>query len=148
MSVEKPKGVAFYSIKSGETMYARSEAQIQAFINSSDMGVNASRDQDFGWRLGKEWVELVRKYRNNEEKMDRLTEKAGGNKPTVPQILYAIYGEHVRAYQQQLEDNATPYEEEYLESISSRPRANTATAIENESVEEVDDKKTKSTPKK
>lgn len=126
MSVEKPQGVAFYSIKTGETMYARSEAQIQAFINSSDMGVNASRDQDFGWRLGKEWVELVRKYRNNEEKMDRLTEKTGGNKPTVPQILYAVYGEQVRAYQQALADNETPYEEEYLQSISTKKSASKA----------------------
>lgn len=118
--IEAPKGVAFFNIKSGETHYLRLEAQLQAYINSSDMGINASRGQDFGWRLAPEWVKKVAKFKNDESKMERLTDKNSGNYPSDPQILYAIYGEQLRSYQQRLEEEDTPFEEEYLQAISSK----------------------------
>lgn len=122
MSTDKPQGVAFYNIKTGETHYLRLEAQIQGYINSSDMGVNASRGQDFGWRLAPDWVRKVRDYRNDEDKMERLITKNGGRRPSTPQILYEIYGAQVRQYEQKLEDDENPYEDEYLNQISSTPR--------------------------
>lgn len=115
-----PQGVGFFNIKSGETHYARMEPQIQAFINSSDLGINASRGQDFGWRLEPAWVQKIKTFLRDENKMVRLTDKNGGRRPTTPQILYAIYGEQVRAAQQHAVDNENPYEEEYLKSISGK----------------------------
>jgi len=87
------------------------------------MGVNASRGQDFGWKLDAEWVEKVRQFRRDENKMSFLISKNGGQAPTTPQILYAIYGEQLRQYEQQMEDDSSPYEEAYQESI--RPKADT-----------------------
>lgn len=119
MDNNQPKGIGFYNINSGETHYAVLEAQIQAFINSSDIGINASRDQDFGWRLAPEWVRAVRKFRRNETKMQFLTDRNGGQKVTTPQILYAIYGEQLRAAQERAEEDESPFEEEYLQKIRS-----------------------------
>lgn len=119
----QPKGIGFFNIKSGETRYARLEAQIQAYINSSDIGINASRDQDFGWRLAPEWVKKVKEFRRNESKMQFLTDRNGGQKVTTPQILYSIYGEQLRAAQERADEEETPFEEEYLANISSKPEA-------------------------
>lgn len=121
MTTTKPKGISFFNIKSGETHYAVLEPQIQAFINSSDMGINASRGQDFGWRLGAEWVQKVKAYRRDENKMESLVARNGGQNPTTTQILYAIYGEQIRAAQERLAENENPYEEEYLQDISGKP---------------------------
>jgi len=121
MDDNQPKGIGFYNIKTGETHYARLEPQIQAYINSSDMGINASRDQDFGWRLEPEWVKKVKAYRRNETKMEFLTSRNGGQKVTTTQILYAIYGEQLRAAQERADENEAPFEEEYLQAISSKP---------------------------
>lgn len=118
MEDNQPKGIGFFNIKTGETRYAQLEAQIQAYLNSSDLGINASRDQDFGWRLAPEWVKAVKAYRRNEVKMETLTNRNDGQKVTVPQILYAIYGEQLRAAQEKADENEAPFEEEYLQQIS------------------------------
>lgn len=116
----KHKGIGFFNIKSGETHYARLEPQIQAYINSSDIGINASRGQDFGWRLEPVWVKRVKDFRRNETKMAFLTDKNGGRKPTTTQVLYAIYGEQLRAAGERAVENENPFEEEYLQQISGK----------------------------
>ena len=138
MDDNQPKGIGFYNIKTGETHYARLEPQIQAYINSSDMGINASRDQDFGWRLEPEWVKKVKAYRRNETKMEFLTSRNGGQKVTTTQILYAIYGEQLRAAQERADENEAPFEEEYLQAISSRYDDETQPEAIVESVDEDD----------
>lgn len=115
----EPQGIGFYNIKSGETRHAKTEPQIQGYINSSDMGINASRGQDFGWRLSADWVKLVRAFRRDETKMSVLMANNNGQAPTTTNILYAIYGEQLRAYEQKIEDNESPFEEEYLKEIST-----------------------------
>lgn len=117
----RPKGVSFYSVKSDETRYAISGAQIQAYLNSSDMGINAAHGQNFGWRLSPEWVQKVKDFRKDEAKMERLTAKTGGSKVTVPQILVAIYSAELRAYTQVKQDDENPFEEKYLQSLSAKP---------------------------
>lgn len=117
--VEEPKGIPFFNVKSGETHYLKLEPAIAAYINSSDMGINASRDQDFGWKLGAEWVKKVKAFRRNNSEMAILTAKNGGNKPTTVQILYAMYGEQLRAYEEEVEEHENPFEEQYLQDIAS-----------------------------
>jgi len=127
----RPKGVAFYSVKSDETRHAISGAQIQAYLNSSDMGINASHGQNFGWRLAPEWVQKVKEFRKDEAKMERLSAKIGGGKVTVPQVLAAIYGAELRAYSQNREDDENPFEEKYLQEIAknSQPQQPVATPV-------------------
>lgn len=121
MEDNAPKGIAFFNIKSGETHYAKLEPQIQAFINSSDMGINASRGQDFAWRLAPEWVKKIKAFRQNETKMELITARNGGQKVTTTQILYTIYGEQVRAASERADEESTPFEEQYLKDISGKP---------------------------
>lgn len=125
MENNEPKGIAFFSVKTGETRYAKLEAQVQAYINSSDLGINASRGQDFGWKLDPEWVKKVRAFRKNETKMEALTTKLGGQRPTTVQVLYAIYGEQLRAAEEVAEENENPFEEEYQREIAEKPRQKT-----------------------
>jgi len=117
-TAKQPEGIPFYSIKSGDTFYARSSAQIQAMINSSDMGINASRGQDFGWRLAPKWVKKVKAFRNDTFKMERLSEKYGGADPTTTQILYYIYSELVNAFNRRKSQEENPFESQYLKDIS------------------------------
>jgi len=139
MENNQPKGIGFFNIKSGETHYARMEPQIQAYINSSDLGINASRGQDFGWRLEPEWVKRVKDFRRNETKMEFLTTRNGGQKVTTTQILYAIYGEQLRAAQEQADEHESPFEEEYLSEISSKPEPKSEAAIKPAVEDDLDD---------
>lgn len=125
--LKEPEGIAFYSIKSDETHYCKLEPTIQAYINSSDMGINASRGQDYGWRLAPEWVNKVRDFQADEDKMDTLASKLrleDGVSPTTIQILLYIYGRQVRSYLQRLREEDAPFAEKYQKNISkgSRPR--------------------------
>lgn len=116
---EEPKGIAFYSVKTDETHYCKLEPTIQAYINSSDMGINASRGQDFGWRLAPEWVKQVKAFRRDTTQMQILTARNGGQKPTTVQILYHLYGEELRAFQEDQDENENPFEEQYQRDIST-----------------------------
>lgn len=123
--LKEPQGIGFFSVKTGDTHYARLEPTIQAYINSSDMGINASRGQDYGWRLDPEWVKKVRDFQQDEAKMDTLSAKLrleDGVSPTTTQILYYIYGRQVRAYLQRLQQEDAPFEEQYRRDISKPQR--------------------------
>ena len=91
--IQEPQGIGFFSIKTGETHYCKLEPTIQAYINSSDLGINASRGQDYGWRLDPEWIKKVKAFRRDATQMSILTAKNQGQKPTTVQILYYLYGE-------------------------------------------------------
>jgi len=136
----EPKGIPFFNIKSGDTHYAKMEPQILAYINSSDMGVNASRGQDYGWRLAPEWVKLIKEFRKNSNKMSILSSKNDGRKVTTTQILYSMYGEELRNYREEVEENANPFEEQYLQNISSRSNAKVKADDESENTSKPDPK--------
>lgn len=118
-TTQEPLGIPFFSIKTGETHYGKLEPTISAYINSSDMGINASRGQDYGWRLAPEWVKKVRDFKRDRTQMSILTSKNQGQKPTTTQILYYMYGEQLAAYYEAEEENENPFEDEYLAAINS-----------------------------
>lgn len=123
VTIKEPEGIAFYSVKTGETHYGKLEPTIAAYINSSDMGINASRGQDFGWRLAPEWVKRVRAFRRDATKMQILTANNSGQKPTTVNILYYLYNEDLRAYQEELEEHENPFENQYREDITDHSSA-------------------------
>mgnify|MGYP000555990177 CR=1 FL=1 len=116
--VEEPQGIPFFSIRTGETHWGKLEPTIQAYINSSDMGINASREQDFGWRLHPDWVKKVRDFKRDRTQMSILMSKNEGRKPTTTQILYYMYGQQLEEYYEDLEDNENPFEEAYLAAVN------------------------------
>lgn len=131
MEDNQPQGIGFFNIKTGETHYARLEPQIQAYLNSSDLGINASRDQDFGWRIEPKWLKKVKEFRRNETKMSLIMSRNGGQRVTTPQILYALYGEELRAAQEIAAENDAPFEQEYLEQINDKPDRVVQPAVQN-----------------
>lgn len=113
------KGIDFFNVKSRETVWVRRPAQIKAFIESSDMGVN--RQSDVGWRLGKEWVQKLREARQDSQLMNELARKYGGGEVKDRDLMVAVYKRELNAEKQaqRYTDNA-PYEQEYLESIKPK----------------------------
>lgn len=122
--IQEPKGIAFYSVKTDETHYCKLEPTIQAYINSSDMGINASRGQDYGWRLHPDWVKRVKAFRRDAMQMALLTSKNEGRKPTTTQILYYIYGQELAAYHEAQDENENPFEEQYQRDVSTGANQN------------------------
>lgn len=118
-TVQEPQGIPFYSVKTGETHFCKLEPTISAYINSSDMGINASRGQDYGWRLHPDWVKKVKAFKRDRTSMSILTAKNDGRKPTTTQILYYMYGEELQNYYEEVEENENPFEETYLAAINS-----------------------------
>lgn len=113
------KGIDFFNIKTGETIYVRRDAQIKALIESSDMGVN--RQSDMGWRLGKEWVAKLRVARQDRQLMQDLATRFGGTEVTDRDLIVAVYTREANAEKQAKRyDNDAPYEQEYLESIKPK----------------------------
>lgn len=127
--LEEPKGIAFFNIDSGETHYGKLEPTISAYINSSDMGINASRGQDFKWRLAADWVKRVRAFRRNRMQMQMLTQMHSGQKPSTVQILYFLYGEDLRAYEEQTDEVGSPYEEQYQRDTADNGKAPVAQEV-------------------
>lgn len=119
VEIQEPEGIKFFSIRTGETHFGKLEPTIAAYINSSDLGINASRGQDYGWRLHPEWVKKIREFRKDRSQMSILTAKNGGQKPTLTQILYYMYGEQLQQFFEAQEDNENPYEDAYAEALAS-----------------------------
>jgi len=76
--------IAFENIKTGEvvTFDANSDPQTRqahmaAYLNSSDMSPNASRGQDFGWRLSPEVIAAMDAVRADYDQMDRISRRTG-----------------------------------------------------------------------
>ncbi len=124
--IKEPQGVGFFNIKSGDTHYCKLEPTIAAYINSSDLGINATRGQDKGWRLAPEWVKKVRQFKADDRKMEELSKGYGGNTPSTTQILRAIYSEELRSYEVAKQEGDAPYEEQYLQDISVTKDTKTA----------------------
>jgi hypothetical protein len=113
------KGVDFFNIKTGETIYVKRPAQLKAIIESSDMAVN--RQSDVGWRLGKEWVQKLREARLDKALMRELSVKYGGDEVTDRDLMVAVYiQERNMAKQAQRYAKDAPFEQEYLESIKPK----------------------------
>lgn len=119
---QEPQGIAFFNVKSGETHYAKLEPTIQAYINMSDLGINASRGQDFGWKLGADWVKRIRAFRRDPMQMQILSARNNGAKPTITQILYYLYGQELATFQEEQEEHEAPFAEQYQRDTAEAPR--------------------------
>jgi len=73
--------IIFENIDTGETMGidrqtggANYEAKLSALINSSNMGINADRGQDYGWRLSAEQQALIEKWEGQPEMIEKVSD--------------------------------------------------------------------------
>jgi hypothetical protein len=73
--------IIFENIDTGETMGvdrqtggANYEAKLSALINSSNMGINADRGQDKGWRLSAEQQALIEQWEQEPGMIEKVSE--------------------------------------------------------------------------
>lgn len=69
--------IEFVNIKSGERVKLEDPHHIGAYLNSSDLGVNSNKGQDFGWRLAPEIVVRIEEMSQDGELLDKLATRLG-----------------------------------------------------------------------
>lgn len=67
--------ITFYNIRTKEKRTAVTAPHIAAFYNSSDQNPNAQKGQDMGWRLGPETFVELKKIKQNQQLMERISQK-------------------------------------------------------------------------
>lgn len=114
------KGIQWFSVETGETVYTKREAAIKAFINSSNLGPNVHAGQDRGWRLGPEWVKRLEDARKNPDLIEVVTKGTG--KISDANLVMELWAREVRAEKNRAIADAEdrPFAQEYQEAISKR----------------------------
>lgn len=118
MAEKKKHGITFYDMRTGEESIVSRPAQIKAYVESSDMGVN--RQSDVGIRLGAEWVKKIRKAKKNGAFMQEILKQYGKSFKDVD-ILIELYSREATAIalQQIEESDDFAFEDAYLSSIKN-----------------------------
>jgi hypothetical protein len=67
--------IAFFNIRSKETVIAETEPQISALWASSDRSPNITQGQDFGWRLAPAVVVELKKIKQDWNKLSEIANR-------------------------------------------------------------------------
>lgn len=65
------------NIKTGEKVSLKRPHQIGAYINSSNIGVNSNKGQDFGWRLAPNIVVRIDEMASDIDLMEKISARKG-----------------------------------------------------------------------
>lgn len=126
MDFEFPKEYEFFNIKTGERRilpaagpYAKH--MINGFILSSNLSRNAAKGQDFGWRLARDTLKVVKKAQMTPSVMREIATAKGVNPrgvrlPDLIEFLVDSYNNQLQAEEIQLEEEPA-YLAEYQKSI-------------------------------
>ncbi len=69
--------ISFFNIKTGERVQLTRPHQIGAYLNSSDLSVNAQFGQDFGWRLAPEVIIKLDEFRADPNVLQQIATRIG-----------------------------------------------------------------------
>lgn len=69
--------IAFVNEKSGERVLITREPQVAAFVNSSNLSINASQGQDMGWRLSPDVIVRIDDMRSDPQLLNRIAQERG-----------------------------------------------------------------------
>lgn len=126
MDFEYPKEYEFFNVKTGERRILQASGtyakhMINGFILSSNLSRNSSRGQDFGWRLAKPTLEIVKKAQQNPMIMREIASAKGVNPrgvrlPDLIEFLVDSYNNTLQA-QEIAEDEEPRYQAEYEASL-------------------------------
>lgn len=115
-------GIKFENIRTGEVVVLERSAQIAAFLNSSDLSPNASKGQDYKWRLGVEIISQIDDIRKDVRLMQSIAQEKGMlvQDLSTHDLLYYIVQQQQAAKDLELE--AAESNPEYEESYEARIR--------------------------
>lgn len=114
--------VKFFNINTNETVTLDLQPQIAAFINSSDLGINATRGMDKGWRIAPELVVEVEEFRRDIDKMRKLSDRTSVPVEgiTIPDILFFLSEEEEQARKRSIQLESTgKYEDSYQAMVKA-----------------------------
>lgn len=126
MSFEYPDKYEFFNVKTGEVRILKASGpyakhMINGFILSSNLSRNASRGQDFGWRLARPTLEVVKKAQSNPTIMREIATAKGVNPRGVrlPDLIEFLVDSHNNNLQaeQIAEDEQPRFQAEYEASL-------------------------------
>lgn len=69
--------IEFVNINSGERVELERPHQIGAYLNSSDLGSNSNKGQDFGWRLAPAVMDRIEDMRSDPEALEAISKRTG-----------------------------------------------------------------------
>ena len=113
--------IDFFNIKTGEKVNLTRDAQIKAFIESSDLGVNPSSDK--GWRLSPEWVKKLNEARKDADFINAVS-KAVKDTVTDRHLAVELFKRERNLQKQAQAANDNKYEKQYQESIINPKKSN------------------------
>ena len=98
-------------------------AQIDAYVNSSDMGVNANKGQDFAWRLDPEVAAEFDEIKSDYSRLKAISDASGVTPENITdgQILsYMVSAELSKEASKKAKvENVSTYEDEYRAKVSN-----------------------------
>lgn len=158
MDFQFPKEYEFFNVKTGEKRILKASGSyakhmINGFILASNLSRNASRGQDFGWRLAKPTLEVVQKAQRNPMIMREIATSKGVNPrgvrlPDLIEFLVDSYNNTLQA--EEIANEEEPrFQAEYEASLKGiqAPGADTGSdLITDDKVKESDDVPTEPMP--
>ena len=113
--------ISFFNIRTKEQVTLERPHQIGAYINSSDLGVNSNKGQDFGWRLAPEIVVKLDEMRMNPELLDNMSKRLGvpiDELTTIHLVQQISYEEDLERRRKEMRVNREPeFKQEYEQQI-------------------------------
>jgi hypothetical protein len=133
--------IGFENIKTGEVVTFETitdrvsrAAQIDAFVNSSNLGVNANKGQDFGWRLLAETQADFDDIKSDANQLNAIAQATGvmAENITDGQILAYMVGQEMRseAAKAVKVENIAQFEDAYRRKVAQAKQRKTATVKE------------------
>lgn len=125
-------GISFENIVSGEVRVCTTTEQIAAFVNSSDIGPNASKKQDFNWRLSPDDLVELERLKRDPAIMERI---ASNNQISAEDVAdYNVlkymanlrFAEAARAREAEEMDHESDYERRVREARENRGKKTAA----------------------
>ena len=118
--------IKFYNVRTGEERTVDTEPLIAAFFNSSNLGPNSNKGQDFGWRLAPETIARIREIRRDPVLMPQIAAQFQLALDEVgdTDIVRWISIEAARAEAAKLEGDESDYTQQYEDEIRAIERGN------------------------
>lgn len=121
-------GISFFNIKSGEMRVCEGEPMIAAFWASSNLGPNANKGQDFGWRLSPETITELESIKQDPTKIAGVAAFLGVQRDLVmdSEILFYIANQQEKAKVVVERTTEPKFEEVYNQKVAEIKKAKKA----------------------
>lgn len=137
--------IKFVNIKSNEEVSFEGtadrnlrSAQIDAYVNSSNMGVNANKGQDFAWRLDPEVAAEFDDIKSNYTRLKEISDATGVTPENITdgQILSHMVSQELAkdSAKRAKVENVSSYEDEYRQRVNNAKQRKAGVTVQEKPV--------------